>query len=48
MIIVTIIIITIIIIIITSECEKLAQKNTKDDTTMFQRKFIGIFVKITG
>ena len=35
---------------ITSGCEKVAQKlkkNTKD-TTMLQRKFIGIFVKRTG
>ena len=32
----------------TSGCEKLAQKNTKDDTTMLQRKLIGIFVKRMG
>ena len=31
---------------ITSRCEKLP--HTKDDTTMLQRKFIGIFVKRTG
>ena len=33
---------------ITSGCEKLGEKNTKDDTTMLQRKLIGIFVKRTG
>ena len=33
---------------ITSGCEKLAQKNTKDDTAIIHRKFIGIFVKTTG
>ena len=30
---------------ITSGCEKLPQKNTRDDTAMLQRKFIGISFK---
>ena len=33
---------------ITRECEKLAQNNTKEVTTMLQRKFIRIFVKRMG
>ena len=31
---------------ITSRFEKSAQRNSTDDTTMLQRKFIGIFVKM--